>query len=277
MIRNNNHYKPLVEYGRMVHVKLTGEDLEDITLHKRAEEIWGKELIRPLNGENLFVAAIYALLSARENVPHLNFMMNELKRNGIITPQDIRQQEEAVKLIVPGDKARFMKKMSNWWEQKNLSKRIIEDYNGPRINAVNFREEFKEGRTGLGNKCSSLFLRMVGYEDIAPIDIWAIRYLRDKGYNVFNPDKNDMSGATKRRAPKPMPFQRKFGFFEKTKSMRRYYQTAPTDNEYRKYESWLAKEGRNYGFSVAKFQCLLWAKYSTWKLGKPDEKQIKLF
>jgi len=241
---------------------ITEHDLENKVLRTTADNIWNREKIQPLTVNKLYNAIIYSILSAREQYPKLKSMMLKLKENNLTTPKKIIPSYETLKVIVPWDKAKYIIRTSEWWMKSDLGQRLINDYTNKKNKVFDLKKELIKNAIGMEDKCANLLLRMMGYEGDAPLDVWALRYLRDtEKYDVIDPDYNRFSGAAKRRAPKPTPWQEEL--FEKTFT-RKNYQSGPTKKEYKIYKGYFDEEAELHNFTPARFQCFIWAKYSTW-------------
>ena len=79
----------------------------------------------------------------------------------------------------------------------------------------------------MGYKCASLLLRMAGYDQVVPVDIWALRFLEEHGFKgVRVSDYLTVSGITK--------------------------------GEYLKYEKYMSQVAARHRHSPAMFQLILW-------------------
>jgi thermostable 8-oxoguanine DNA glycosylase len=120
---------------------------------------------------------------------------------------------------------------NNWKDIKNLFFNIIIDCNNGRNKEYYFREKLIKNIKGFGYKVASLFLDIVGYDNIAVIDVWMLRFLREQGFEIsYNEEKE--GGLSK--------------------------------NKYLLYEQYLKIIADKYNFSVGLFQCIVWCKYSSW-------------
>jgi hypothetical protein len=112
---------------------------------------------------------------------------------------------------------------------------MLADIKANRTREFELRNEIafsKKGAPGLGPKCASLLFRMCGYENIAPIDTWAIKYLIDHGYDIQQQDRIGRRGIA-----------------------RKYYL---------KYEEWFSDIALRHEKKPGIFQLALWCKVSSW-------------
>ena len=73
---------------------LTSEDFEN------ARILYEEGKISPLNQENMFSAGIYCILSAAENYQKHKRVYNELIRNKLDTPENIKKDEKGLIKII---------------------------------------------------------------------------------------------------------------------------------------------------------------------------------
>jgi thermostable 8-oxoguanine DNA glycosylase len=129
-------------------------------------------------------------------------------------------------------------------KHKELFREILWDME--RKNGKYFREQLVKNVKGFGWKIATFFLTLCGYVDMAVIDIWALRFLRDYiGYDI------------------PVMYDRK--------------RTRQVDKKsYLQYEEYLRNEAKKYNLSLSLFQIIIWVKLSSWN--KVDDKdQLLLF
>lgn len=132
-----------------------------------------------------------------------------------------------------------------WWIKSDLPQRILDDAQTGRNLGHELRDELSKKAPGMGMKCSSLLLIKCGYDNVVPVDIWVIRFLRSRGYNIPEPDYRRISGLVKR--------------------------------EYLKYEEIFSEIGRKeYGISSVAFQAAIWAKNSYWNRSGIPPEQVAL-
>lgn len=210
---------------------LTAKDFEN------ARILYEKEKIFPINKENMFRAGIYCILSAAEKYQKHKSIYNELIENKIDTPENIKKNREKLISIVrkarfPNQKSERIYKFALWWLESDLPGKIIEDVNNNRENEFELRNRFAEEAPGIWYKGASLFMIKCGYENVVPVDLWMLRFLKHNGYDVELPDYRKKSG------PKP--------------------------KEYLEYENILREMAQSYDVSPAIFQFALWSKFSTW-------------
>lgn len=101
-------------------------------------------------------------------------------------------------------------------------------------NAFALREELVRRLKGFGYKVASLFLCLCGVSNIATIDVWALRFLADRGYPIR------LHSVRKGGLPKAV---------------------------YLQCEQYMRQEAKKYNMSVAFFQAVVWVKFSSWNKG----------
>jgi len=143
----------------------------------------------------------------------------------------------------PNSKMERITNFSKWYlKETRLSRLLIHDITvNNRVFGRSIRNGFAEEAPSIGYKSSSLLMIKCGYEDVIPIDIWVMRYLRERGYNVQVPDYMTVGGMTKKT--------------------------------YLELEGILRDIAEDFGVSLAVFQGALWGKWSTWQV----RKEKKLF
>jgi thermostable 8-oxoguanine DNA glycosylase len=209
--------------------------LEDF---KNARQLYEEERIQPLSSENMFKAGLYCILSAADSYRKLKILHAELLQKGLDTSESILSRKQSLRSVLR--KSRFQNtKVSRvlgfaaWWPDAQLPYEIIEDVTQGKNNEFELRNRLAEEAPGMGYKCASLFMGMCGYENVVPIDLWALRFLAAHGYEVKIPDFETIGGAKRR--------------------------------EFLEYERVFSEIIRKYEVSPAVAHRALWTKYSTWK------------
>lgn len=202
-----------------------------------AQFLYDREKIDPLTDKNMFEGALYSLLTSGENYQNLIKRMDQLKRFKLNTPQGIQNSGKDLTMILskvrfPNRKERVVRELADWWITTDIGKRIRKDVSGKKEEEFELRNELARKGPGLGYKCSSLFMRMCGYENIVPLDIWALRFLAQKGDSVRIPDHKTEQGIKKK--------------------------------EYIEWEEIFSNYAREKGISPSWFQLALWCKVSVW-------------
>jgi thermostable 8-oxoguanine DNA glycosylase len=220
-------------------VNLSNQDLNDPVLNYFAEKLRKEEQIFPFTEYNIFNACIYCILTPRENYPKLKIMQRKLKQQKLDNLDSILScSDEHLRSIVPWDKADNIRKFCNWWRESDFFKNIIQDYADGMQKPVEIREQLIEA-PGFKYKCASLLLEMAGYENVISVDLWVLRYLRDKGHSTLDPDLLDPKDTSRKRGP----------------SKRQFLES----------ESYFIKDAKENNVSPAHFRRLLWCKYSTYQ------------
>ena len=209
---------------------LTKKDFEN------ARILYEEELISPINEENMFRAGVYCILSAAEKYQKHRSIFERLLEERLDTPEEIIHNRERLREAVkrarfPNIKAGRIYRFAAWWRESDLPRKIMEDIDSGRENEFKLRNHLAEEAPGMWYKGASYFMVKCGYENVVPIDLWVMRFLKDMGYGVKIPDYRTQSG------PKP--------------------------KEYIEYEKIISDIAKEYGVSPALFQFALWAKYST--------------
>ena len=145
---------------------------------------------------------------------------------------ELPQRRELVKRILRqygfhSHKIESVISIAREWGRLDITSRMREDTQ--KKNGRSLRENINDRMDGVGYKFASLFIRMSGYEDIVPVDAWAIKYIERKGFR----DRYESSGLT----PK----------------------------QYLKYEKRMVQHAKRFGVSPALLQATIYAKWSTWK------------
>jgi len=112
------------------------------------------------------------------------------------------------------------------WNRLNITNKMKKDKKKQK--GFEIREKLVENMHGVGYKFASLFIRMSGYENLVPVDTWAIQYVESRGFV----NRNLTSGLT----PK----------------------------QYITYEKKLIDYAQQFGVSPALFQATIYARFSTW-------------
>jgi len=108
-----------------------------------------------------------------------NLTINELD-----TPEAILDPKNAESIyfltgdaIFPRRKQERLFKFAEWWPKSQLSELLLEDIANSRKKEFTLRDEFAKKAPGFGNKCASLFMTLCGYENVAVLDLWALRFM----------------------------------------------------------------------------------------------------
>ena len=188
--------------------------------------------------DGLFRGIVFCLLSIGQLYKSQLNTYRTIIQHGLGTPEAMRDNLKLLKLIT--STARFPKPTYGYmfdlcmgweWLEDYLTDNLVHSFpeNG---NTAAVRDELVKRVRGFGYKVASLFLALAGSEDVAAIDVWCLRYLKDSGYDVSH------------------NYERKGGIDKR---------------EYLRYEAYLKKEAKGYGYSLAFFQVVVWVKLSSWK------------
>jgi len=216
------------------HIVVT--DIGDDEL-KEAQVLCEKERIDPLTKENMFRAGVYCILTAGENYQNLKKVERRLLNAKFDTAESVDGGGKELSDILRNtrfhnNKERMVRGFAKWWLKTPLPSKILDDIPQGRKKEFELRNNLAKFAPGLGLKCSSLFLRMAGYLNVVPIDIWALRYLVGQNFDVTVSDFKTKSGIS--------------------------------NKEYFRCEKKFSEIAREKGFHPAMYQVALWCKVSTW-------------
>jgi len=218
---------------------------------ERGLEIKEQEQVRPITEKSIFCAGIYCILSASEDYPKQMRTYNRLMRKGFDSAEKMLSNLSGLEDILsitrfPNEKFKRVRGYSQWWLKSNIAEKIIADVKTGRKKEFEIRKEIAKNCPGLSYKGAALLLGKFGYQNVVPIDIWMLRFLRDNGYDVRVSDYKTVSGLK--------------------------------DSEYAGYERSFRNIARKNGFTPMLYQCILWGKYSKWKKAdKKHQKSLDLF
>ncbi len=222
---------------------LTESDFE------RARILAEEEKINPLTKEQIFISAIYCILAQRENYQKQYSIFQSLLKNDIRTAEDIINKWDLTervldKAIDPSRKKNYIYRFSEKWINSDLPQRIIEDCNNLREKEFELRNELVEEFSGIGFKTASLLMEGCGYENIASLDIWMLRYLHENGYPQINLAKR-----------------------------------SPSKREYLEYEKYFINIAKEKGRTSKELHQAIWCRVSTWykKIEGTAQLELHLF
>lgn len=132
---------------------------------------------------------------------HLN-MYYSLLNEGLDNPNAILLYPGKVHRILKqtiSNKEIRLKKLAKWWQISTLPGDILEDVQNGQQQEFELRNKLadsKKGAPGLAWKCSSFLMSKLGYDNIAILDVWALRFLDTHSVNVRLPDYRRVSGPS---------------------------------------------------------------------------------
>ncbi|PIZ52523.1 hypothetical protein COY27_00230 [Candidatus Woesearchaeota archaeon CG_4_10_14_0_2_um_filter_33_13] len=187
----------------------------DQQVYRDAVELRNRERVEPLIETNAFRAGIYCVLSARETYGKLLkicrqlFVNNDLGLADAIL-EDVLLDNSVLEQILNQTMGRRLQQVidfSSWWNQTGFYDRIKGGIDfSAEVELRNYLvgNSTKGGAPGLGPKSTSLYLNMLGCEQVVPVDIWVLRYL---GVEVPNrgislPDYHNYEMVLKEEAKK---------------------------------------------------------------------------
>jgi thermostable 8-oxoguanine DNA glycosylase len=206
---------------------------------RRAKLVLEEERIYPVTYENMFCAGIYCILSAAEKYEKFRQVYQKVLRHELNTPDKIMNKREELKKVLstirfPNEKEDRVYNFAVWWKKSFMPETILKDINLGRKEEFVLRNRLAEECPGLSYKGASLFMVKCGYENVVPIDLWVLRFLKQLGYEVAVPDYRQRSG--------------------------------PKQKEYVEYERILTEIASECKVSPAQLQAAIWAKLSNWGL-----------
>ncbi|MGV8171966.1 MAG: hypothetical protein ACP5OA_04705 [Candidatus Woesearchaeota archaeon] len=177
-------------------------------------------------------ALLYSILSLREKFDQHKKQFNEFLCNGYWTAQSILENRVGVEKILRGYGFQDRKIQSVFssaaeWNKMHITKRMHKDKKKGLGEII--REEMVARMNGVGYKFASLFIRMSGYEDIVPVDAWAMKYVESRGF------------------------------------VNRHKSSGLKPDQYVQYEKKIRGYAKKFDVSPALFQATIYATWSTWK------------
>jgi len=219
---------------------------------KNASFILQNEAISPLTIPEMFKAALWSILSATERFDKQFQIYSSFLNRKLDTPQKIQENWDQVCVLIsrtrfPNQRKRRLKAFVEWWENTDVPTHILHDATNGKKREIELRNLLAELAPGIGLKCASLFMIKCQYENVIPIDIWIIRFLKDLGYNIEIPDYKRVSGIKSK--------------------------------DYLEYERIIQEIAKSHNLSPALFQAAIWGKNSMWSKhpGKPGQTKIEDF
>lgn len=242
---------------------------------RQAEIMYQQEAVQPLSSANLFRAAMYCLLSARENYIKQLSIYQTLLHHGYDNPERVVGADGGLsrilgKTMYPVQKENRLRKLAQWWQETDFVREVLQDLSRGREKEFSLRNHLAERRLGLSYKCASLFMRMCGYENVVPVDVWVLKYLQSQGQDI---------GALIKRveAEEATSVQEEGGFtLSNPVYVRKAKKKKLPDNkrirglskgEYFRFEPLMQEKARELGVTPAMFQLALWCKKSSWQRG----------
>jgi len=157
--------------------------LPDERYFEEAGELHNRERVNPLTNTNTFRAGVYCILSPREIYQKIITICCKLFiQKGLGEPQKIIDNPSTLEQVLKTTMKKRTKRVqdfAHWWLEHNFYQEILADLNNNRKDEVNLRDKLATGKDkapGMGLKCASLLFNMLGYAQVAPIDVWVLRY-----------------------------------------------------------------------------------------------------
>lgn len=180
----------------------------------------------------LFSEMVYVVMSLRERFDLNKQQFNDFLNYELGTVNNVLKHPDRLEKILGqygmgAKKYQTIMSAANAWKSLDITNRMRSDVD--KKNGEEFRQEIVKSINGVGFKFASLFLRMCGYEDIAPPDTWGINFVESRGF-VY---KREDSGLS--------------------------YKTGLL------YEGKLREFAKKFNATPALFQATIYARWSTWK------------
>ncbi len=171
---------------------------------KYTQIILKDEAIDPLDRQNILNGAIYAILSARETYGQLKKVHDAINRDNLLEQENVLSNKQKISSLVKilgygNSKSRYILEFIDWWVASDFPERLIRDAQNGRSREFELRDELVASAKGMGPKCASLFMRMCGYENIVPIDIHSMNYLKSQGIELNGDGIRGISDKEHRR------------------------------------------------------------------------------
>ena len=221
---------------------------------KEAKRYYEQDRIKDILLEGLFRGMLYCFLSIGQLYKTQMMIYRDLINNNMDKLDFICGNIPLLKTILL--KARFPNSMLKYiFEFKNKWNNIHRHYfnfiiwdikENDKKFSYEIRDTLVKNIKGVGYKVASLFLDICGYNNISVIDIWSLRFLKEKGYieKIYYGKKSGESRGISK-------------------------------NKYIEYENYMKIEADKYGYSVGFFQLLVWVKLSSWNK-RYDKNQLLL-
>jgi len=160
-----------------------------------------------LSEKGIFHGVIYCLLTSLQDYETQIQMFEKFSEGGFDGPSPLLENFEEVenifrKLNFRNQKMGYIRQLCESWHNIHLFEQISEELGNGRNREIELREGIMKKVPGLGEKTTSLLLRMCGSESLVPIDSWMNEILYLHGYplkiaraSVTRPDE----GKTKKR------------------------------------------------------------------------------
>jgi len=160
-------------------MNLTQKDIE------KGKRILKFEKLSEVTSDSVFAAGIYCILSSREFFKKQVQVYHNLEINEMITPKsilaDTKKLRECVAHIrAPNQTHDRLIGYAYWWSHSDIPKRLIKDANNGHDNGMFLRNKLAVEVPGVGLKIASLILIKAGYENVSALDVWLLRWLKDK-------------------------------------------------------------------------------------------------
>ncbi len=178
-----------------------------------------------------FTVLLYSVLSHREVFKKHKEQFYDFLNAGLNTAEKVLANKKIVGDILKkygfsSHKTKAVISIAENWNELDITDKMRRDKKKEK--GFEIREEMVDNMYGVGYKFASLFIRMSGYENIVPVDTWAVQYIECRGFV----DRSPNSGLT----PK----------------------------QYVKYEKKIIGYAKKFGVSPALFQATIYARFSTW-------------
>jgi len=147
---------------------------------QNAELLFERERVTPLSETNMFRAGVYAILSPREQYKKLLRICRELfVDEKLVTPEIVLENKPILERILSTTMKGRMSRVtdfSQWWIDQDFYQQLNDDLQDGGKKEEELRDLLDTTAPGMGLKCASLFLNMLGYQQVAPVDVHVLRY-----------------------------------------------------------------------------------------------------
>jgi len=177
------------------------------------------ERIHPVSEEKIFPKAVYWILSIGEKHEKQAITYHTLEHLRLLSPEAVLDENLldefswAMKRIrFPNHKMKYIRGFSGYWLDSDIGEKIEEDASNGHLKGFELREKLYHEAPGIGMKCASCLLNSCGYDDLVPIDLWVLRWLKENGYEVLVYDYKTNGGFDLK---KYLPLEREISDFAK--------------------------------------------------------------
>ena len=175
-----SHNPVFVREGKWL---LTEKDFE------KGAQILETELVRPITKKTVFSALVYSILAQTEIYDKQLWVYKKLSALGLCEPNIMLREEELLKRALrearhPNQKFKRLRYAAEYWRTSDFYYALEEDLNNGRKLEEQLRDRLTYELDGVSCKTASLLMIKCGYQNLAIIDLWVSRRLRDIGLTI---------------------------------------------------------------------------------------------